>query len=283
METTTPNASNLKQGQLEPTLINASSIPQRGFLQNFNAVNTDGKPSAILLDDASGMPASIVAEKSVPASTDSIFFKHEIKPKRFAISADFSEKLMRNATSDYREYIKNSLVKRVIAGIETQIAKSGGTGTTQIGVISQGGHGASFNSANQNGAIEFSVVQYTLNQFLTNQFNKKADAFWMFHEFPKVTDTNGNSYVTYDNLPEGAVARVLGIPAYITPLYSTTGKQIAAVIVNPDAYALSMSDIKITEEFDNKKKMHTFLAECWVDGKIVVDFGRYGIEYAPQV
>lgn len=264
--------------------------PSAHILSLFNTVKATGKatnkPTEFYTEKDMAF-ASIVPELTDPPKKDSKLEKKELTLKRFATSIEVSQQFLNDSAIDYESYFTDLLTKRLIKGIlnELLIFGDGGSNTTDhMQVLTKGGNG--FVSANKYGAVEYEIIRKMASYFFRG--NDKNKSFFIFNEHPQVTDEAGNDYVTYDNLPIGAVGRLLGVPIYVADLGENgNGTQLACVLVNSDAYTLIMSDAKVEQlkqgSDESYRAVHVFQGEIYVDGVVRNNIGRIALEYAPDV
>ncbi|PGC57702.1 phage major capsid protein [Bacillus wiedmannii] len=266
-------------------IIDGRSAKANGYLlPRFNTIKATGKPTEVYIEKELGSFASIVPENSNTPKKDNKLEKKQLTLKRFATSVEVSQQYINDSAVDYKQHLTELLTERLVRGVELGITLFGdpiGQTADKMQLLSQGGNG--FKSANTFGAIEFELVQKLSLPFFDN--NKKENSFWIFNQYPQVVNKAGDDCITYDNLPPGAVGRLLGIPIYISELAETgEGKKLACVLVNPSAYTLVLGDIKIKqlEQGSNEsvRGVHVFQGEVWADGVVTNLNGRLAIEYA---
>lgn len=290
METTTQTANTLKDNKLKSDTLNIASLQENGILDLFKNYNSQGE-SLQVFGIRGSAPAQIKGEKQPTPKADTAIEWNVLKPKLFATSMEVSTTLLNNSSIDYRQMVKEELARRIVTGIQTQVTGNDDyNNPNKIKPLSFGGHGSQYVSANNaGGPLEIDLLEKALNRLIANGKNKANELYWIFPQFPKVSGASGINYITYENLPQGAVARVLGIPAFVAELpiiidsVAKTQKSVGAVLFNPKAYSFTMSDIKFTEETDKYNKMTTIIAECWADGVKTDVNSVFGIEYKTLV
>ncbi|KYZ67942.1 phage major capsid protein [Bacillus sp. GZT] len=256
------------------------------ILSLFNTVKATGKPTEIYTEKESVF-ATIVPEKTNPPKKDNKLEKKELTLKRFATSIEVSQQFINDSAIDYESYLTKLLTTRLIKGILNEILITGDIDPNKadhVQVLSKGRQG--YVSANKSGFIEYEIIRTMASTFFRG--NDKNKSFFIFNEHPQVTDKAGNDYVTYDNLPPGAVGRLFGIPIYIADLGVTTIEtQLACVLVNSDAYTLVMGDAKVEQlkqgTDEAHRGVHVFQGEIWADGVVTNTSGRLAVEYASEV
>lgn len=245
-----------------------------------------GKPTEVYIEKESAF-ATIVPELTNPSKKDNKMEKKELTLKRFATTIEVSQQFLEDSAIDYESYFTELLTQRLINGILLELLVLGdSTSNTKdhMQVLTKGGNG--YVSANIYGAIEYEIVQQMASYFFRG--NDKNKSFFIFNEHPRVVDKAGNDYVTYDNLPVGAVGRLLGVPIYVADLSeSINGTQLACVLVNSDAYTLFMGDFKVEQlkqgGDESARAVHVFLGEVYADGVVTNNIGRLAVEYGSGV
>ncbi|MCQ6527464.1 phage major capsid protein [Bacillus mycoides] len=270
-------------------IIDGRTAKENGsFLSLFNTIKATGKPTEVYVEKESAM-AKITPELTSPLAKDNKLEKKQLTLKRFATKIEVSQQFINDSAVDYESYLTDLLTKRLILGLEqgiTYVGDPNGNTNGNIQLLSQGANG--FTSANtfNKVEIEFELVQKLASSFF--DINKRENCFWIFNTYTQVTNKAGNDCITYDNLPHGAVGRLLGIPIYISQLTtSVLGKQMACVLVNPNAYTLVLGDIKIEQlkqgTDESVRGVHVFQGELYADGVVTNPNARMAIEYAPEI
>ncbi|PGK45748.1 phage major capsid protein [Bacillus cereus] len=263
--------------------------PSGHILSRFKNVKATGQstsqPTEIYIEKESAF-ATIVPEKTNPSKKDSKLEKKELTLKRFATSIEVSQQFINDSAIDYKSHFTEILTQRLIKGILVELLQSGNADSNtkdHMQLLSQGGNGYVSASKPSDGIIEYELIKNMASIFFRG--NDKNKSFFIFNSHPQVVDKAGNDYVTYDNLPPGAVGKLLGIPIYIADLaVGGMERQLACVLVNSDAYTLVMSDFKVEQLKQGSNEslygFHVFQGEVWADGVVTNQGGRLAVEYA---
>ncbi|HFF3191727.1 TPA: hypothetical protein ACGCJB_005017 [Bacillus cereus] len=216
----------------------------------------------------------------------------EINLKRFAEAIEFSNEFSMNTVSDNVAIAKKIALNRIFAGIQFQML----------------GYGYDNNSTPEEKAERFERLFPAVNEpgnskekeplkykdvlkaheFLRNT-GKHKNAFWLIGDSAQlsVVDESGNEHLSFENLPQNAVATLLGLPVYYAEMSDSNDNPIAFGIVNSDSYALAMSDIKVYEPtLDTKQAMagsKVYIVEVWADAKITDKWSKYCMSFASEV
>ncbi len=216
----------------------------------------------------------------------------EINLKRFAEAIEFSNEFSMNTVSDNIAIAKKIALNRIFTGIEFQMLDYGynANSTSEEKTMR---FERLFPSLNETGhSKENEPLKYKdtlkVHNFLRNT-GKHKNAFWIIGTEAQlsVLDESGNEHLSFNDLPQNAVATLLGLPVYYAKMSDSEDNPIAFGIVSPDSYALAMSDIKVYEpKLDTKQAMagsKVYIVEVWADAKITDKNSKYCMSFAPQV
>lgn len=216
----------------------------------------------------------------------------EIKLKRFAEAVEFPNQFSMNTVSDNIAIAKKVALNRIFAGIEYQML-SYGYDFNSTPEEKEMRFERLFPAANESGnskqgePLKYKDVLKT-HAYLKNT-GKHKNAFWIIGDSAQlsVIDESGNEHLSFENLPQNAVATLLGLPVYYAQVQDSNDNPIAFGIVNSDSYALAMSDIKVYEpKLDTKQAMagsKVYMVEVWADAKITDKYSKYCMSFAPEV
>ncbi|GAB6415570.1 phage major capsid protein [Bacillus cereus] len=293
MDTTTN--SNILTVNIEKDILEGRQYGHNGFPFLFNIIPTEGKTTrAISSSEQFGSRAIFVAENESIPFKDTLLKATILTPKRIGTSVEISEDIMNDTSVDIKEHLKQIFTDRIIEGVEYQMTISGTENGTEPKNIQK------FITSTQKTAstLEYEALSFedmlsSYQTFNDNPSNKK-NAFWIISKFAKlsVLDNKGNEKLSFENIPNGADATLLGLPVYQKNLGNAisasetngTSRSVAYVITNRKAYTIAMKDITIKQiKGDTKQELRNgsvFMAEAWVDGKITNKFAKISALFA---
>ncbi|MGR5963437.1 hypothetical protein ACT7DB_00525 [Bacillus cereus] len=114
--------------------------------------------------------------------------------------------------------------------------------------------------------------------------------FWLINTSAlfSVVDTFGNEKLSFTDVPQGANATLLGCPVYlVNGLVDKDSKNIAFGLVHPDAYGITISDVKVIQpKLDTPQVQFAcryYGVEVWIDGRVLDDYSKRARYFAPDV
>lgn len=254
------------------------------------------------LADMGNTPATILAEMATLSTFPDPNFKEIVlKHKRMVSAIEVTQDAIKKGVQPlFGNHINNLLANRIMLGIEDQMFNSGdkdGTVNLQNILLHNTAVNGTFTYKLEDIFVKTAASQTVLtHQELMDtyiQFAKQPEnldgAIWVVDDITKlsaVKDSAQNHVLTFDNLPAGAVGRVLGIPVYKVSAF-TAGQKVAAVLINPaKAYAISISkdaevQTIIGDTIQQLKHASVSLAEVYIAGMVVNPRAVVIIKLAP--
>lgn len=290
--------SNILTVDIKKDILEGRQYGHFGFPLLFNVIPTEGKTTrAISSDDKLGSRAVFVAENEEIPFKDTPLRGTILTPKRIGTAVEISEDMMNDSSVDIKEHLRQIFTDRIIEGVEYQMTFTGTENGTEPKNIQKFITSTQKTASTvEDEALSFEDMMESYKTFITNPSNKKG-AFWVISKFAKlsVLDNKGNEKLSFDNIPEGADATLLGLPVYQKSLGSAKSltepngelRPIAYAITNRGAYTIAMKDITIKQiKGDTKQELRNssvFMAEAWVDGKVTNQYAKISAIFAPQV
>ncbi|USK33529.1 phage major capsid protein [Bacillus sp. F19] len=249
-----------------------------------NVFQAKGQTKIIV--DMGNTAAGIIAEgASVTASDPANFKEVLLRQKRMASAIEVTVDAVQNSALPLESHVAGVLADRIVRGIEAQMFNTGDaagtTGLQNIVLYNSLATGAKIEDTGLVTGAGVGTVAHAdvINALavLAKQPENLEGAIWVVEDITKlanVKDSANQSLMTFDNLPAGAVGRVMGIPVFKTVAF-TAGQKVAAVLINPaKAYAVSLAENANVKKIKGDtlselKQMSTFLGECYLDGKVV--------------
>ncbi|AMQ05914.1 hypothetical protein [Sporosarcina psychrophila] len=236
--------------------------------------------------------SSIIPEKGNANVRRLKFDGVTVKPKRFAEAIELSVDFEDESAVDVIEFVKKMAFNRILHGLESQMMVYGyqNSDTQAVKDVS---FERLFPSANQpistksGEPLSYKDVLFAYRQM--SLMGKTKDAFWLIGGEAgfSVLDAQSNERLSFDNIPEGADATLLGLPVYlISSFMYNDGTHAAFAIAHPDAYALSLSDVKVIKpRLDTEQAMkakQVYIVELWADGKVTDLQSKRAYSFAPN-
>ncbi|MED3578323.1 phage major capsid protein [Bacillus thuringiensis] len=290
--------SNILTVDIKKDILEGRQYNHYGFPLLFNVIPTEGKTTRVISsDDRAGSRAVFVAENESIPFKDTWLRETVLTPKRIGTTIEVSEEFMDDPNVDIEGYFKQIFIDRIIDGVEFQMISTGTENGTEPKNIQK------FITDTQNTAstvedeaLSFEDMMASYKIFITNPSNKR-NAFWVISKFAKlsVLDNKGNEKLSFENIPDGADATLLGLPVYQKNLGSANSatepngelRPVAYAITNREAYTIAMKDITIKQiKGDTKQALRNsfvFMAESWIDGKVTNKYAKISAIFAPEV
>lgn len=273
-----------------PGLLGSTTLPftapgmgHAHVLDKFQIIPNKGGKIKIPLFGAVISTGSVEENTSKPNYVDSSqIYAQTLTPKRISNTISISKQLLNDAPEQTRAQIKQVMELQLRNNIERQILGNkiyDGDNLTMTPLIELSESGPTTTYTINDAKIDYATAMKVYQNFATSTIdipfsasNAASDKFWVFNRFPQVLDAQGNNVITYENLPVGAIGRLFGAPIY-TGLTSnrkidTVFTNYAAVLVNPSAYVVTMSDITITETVDEVNGTVQFTGNVYADGAL---------------
>lgn len=247
-----------------------------------NIIQTNGEYKFIA--NMGYTPAKIVAEMANVTTTDPNLKEVKLRQKRMASAIEITQNALEMAIQPtFNNHVKNLLSDNVLIGIEEDMFNTGdANGTTGLQNILL--HNSGTNKLEDiNVVTGASTTAITYDDLwkayiqLAKQPKNLNGAKLVVEDISKISslvDGSGAPILKYDNVPDGAVGRVFGLPVYKVNAF-TTGQKVAAVFINPfQAYAVSIAkDAEVKQikgdTIQEYKKSSVSLGEIYIDGKVV--------------
>ncbi|PEF42408.1 phage major capsid protein [Bacillus wiedmannii] len=294
MASTTINP-NILTIDIQKQILEGTQYGHGGIPSLFKIIPTEGKTiKQILSNEPRGVRAKFVGEYEEIPYQDARLGEATLNSKRIGTAIELSEAYVQNASVNIEEYLKQTFTDRIFDEIENQMIVTGTEKGTEPKSIQKLTPTANRTTSTPEGqALSFEDVMESYTLFTTNPKNKK-NAFWMISKEAKfsVVDANGNEKLSFENIPEGADATLLGLPVYRsslgiakTPTDSERG--VAYIIANRGAYGISMTNIRFTKIAGDTKQqirgVHVYIGESYVDGKLLNPYAKISAIFAPEV
>ncbi|PEJ57059.1 phage major capsid protein [Bacillus sp. AFS002410] len=286
-QTTTTNLGDkLKEISIVDTIIDGRKFKPDGFINKFNILKVDGPVK--VLAEAEAVVAGIYGEmETISTSNDNVVNEFQLNPnKRVARTIEVSEQFLNDSAIGYENYVADLIAGSIGRTIEKQITLDGYTGAVDPKKL-QRLHVTDVQTAVGTSATSLSINEVKA-KYISMIKNKTArDCFWLFNidSMLSVTDSLGNEYMKFEDVPEGADATLLGLPVYFATLGDTTDAKITrAIIVNPTAYTIAMKDLTIEviegDTIQSLRRSKVIKGEIYVDAVVTNSYGRLLIAQA---
>lgn len=248
------------------------------FINKLNIIEGDKSKFIPVGSSDNNASSEIIPEKENANMRELQYTGYAIKPKRFAEAIEISENLKLDSALDNIEFIKKMAFNRILHGLEAQMLfkgyKDSDTQAVKDVNFERLFYAQNSTATSKNGeSLKYADFLIAHKDMTRN--GKIKDAFWLINGSAQfsVLDAQGNEKLNFDNIPESANATLLGLPVYmVSTMTYADGKQAAFGIVHPDAYALSLSDVKVKKaKLDTPQALQgkeVYIVELWADGVI---------------
>lgn len=286
-------ADTLKEISIVDTILDQRRFTSNGVLDNFTILKTD-KPIKFFGSDTNAK-AKIYAEGDTPATQDSKLTEHVLNPrKRVARVMEFSKQFFEESEVFQAEYIAGEMAESITRGIEDEILITGTPDGTEPRNLQRLVSNASVTAdGTSEDPLPLKDVKFARSLMMSNKGNLKK-AYWLLNKGAElsVKDESGNECLSYENIPEGADATLLGIPVRFVGLGDTdivkdnkdnitSYKPGRAILVAPNSYTIAMSDVETKQiqgdTLQGIKGSVLIKSEVLIDSKMTHPYGRIGI------
>ncbi|WP_193222089.1 phage major capsid protein [Bacillus sp. B3-WWTP-C-10-D-3] len=269
------------------------------FINNLKFIPFDRKskifPVASFFGDKT--PSVPVLEGNYPKERTIQFNGKKIYPKHFLEKIALSDDYADNTNEENIKIALDMALGRIMHGITMQITGMGfddvGNGNIPEDVL-KSKMALMFSTANNIGTTQTNEpLNYKDISEVYNELNEKGkaeDAFWIINNLAlfSVIDKFGNEKLSFTDVPKGANATLLGRPVYLVNGWADKdGKSIAFGFVHPDAYGITISDVKVIQpKLDTPQAQYAcryYGVEVWADGRVLDDYSKRARYFAPQV
>ncbi|SEA91299.1 phage major capsid protein [Bacillus nitratireducens] len=287
---------NITTLDIKKDIIEARRFNHDGLPYLFNIIPTQGKTTRVIKsDEDKNVRASFVDEKETNLSVikDTQLWEVILTPKRIVTGVELSEEFVENTSIDIESHLREILTDRIISELERQMTATGTEEGTEPKNIQKFVHTANRTTTTSIGqAFGYEHMLESYRNFCNNPANKK-DAFWIIS--PEATfsvlDANGHEKLSFENIPDGADATLLGLPVYRKNMGESNSahemnvvRPIAYAITNREMYAFAIKDIKVIrikgDTIQQMKNAYVFVMESYVDGKVINKYARYSAIFA---
>ncbi|MDA1660385.1 hypothetical protein PDK35_10455 [Bacillus cereus group sp. TH153LC] len=293
---TTKNTGNLIETYpIKKLLLGADNLKVSGhFFKQLNLVDEKTKVIPVITHGGKFGPTVPTLEGEKASYRPIRQHGSKIKLKRFAEAVELSNQFDMNSVTDNLDGIVRLAMNRITAGIQQEMTTTGVMNNEHTTEDDRAKHFEKlFPAANsvaktkEGEPLLYSDILSAYNFTTTNTV--RDGAFWVFHSDVKlsVLDDAQNERLSFENIPDGAVATLLGLPVYVADIYEYEMKPIAFGIVTPQSYALAMSDVKVYEAtLDTPQAIagsKNYIVEVWADAVITDKWAKMCMAFAPEV
>ncbi|WP_144491958.1 MULTISPECIES: hypothetical protein [Bacillus cereus group] len=293
---TTKNTGNLIETYpIKKLLLGADNLKVSGhFFKQLNLVDEKTKVIPVITHGGKFGPTVPTLEGEKASYRPIRQHGSKIKLKRFAEAIELSNQFDMNSVTDNLDGIVRLAMNRITAGIQQEMTITGIMKTENTTEEDRAQHFEKlFPAPNQTAItaegepLHYSDVLGAYNFATTNTI--RDGAFWVFHgdAMLSVLDDAKNERLSFENIPDGAVATLLGLPVYVADMYDYNMKPIAFGIATPQSYALAMSDVNVYEAtLDTVQAMagsKNYIVEVWADAVITDKWAKFCMSFKPEV
>ncbi len=244
-----------------------------------------------------GLTTGITPEGQSLPLKDIVFSKAQFNPKRFGEAYEVSEQFEIDTDAPVVSYLQDVALRKIHNGIRNEILIFGYDDNDPTAEDDEKIHFEKMlhlnnaQASTQTGqALSFNDV-FEAYQSLKDSRKLGKDSFWLINSDAKfsVLDDLNEERLVFTDVPEGAMATLLGMPVYQDSIHDTDGNSTTAfALIGEDHYHVSMSDLIVSKPKEQStaqalKGTNVVQFEIWADGKFVDNDSRRAYQFAPTV
>lgn len=293
MATTFDTKEPLVKVNLKDVIMDSSRIQIIPFLKHFNTVDlSDGESKTIpIYESDKSTTSSIILEGENALVNDGRIKGVTLTPKRFAFKMELSEQFANSTIIEIANYLTQNALNRTDSGTYIEMMFKGYLDATpstekakKFEILFESNNGVASTKIKE--PLLLSDVSEA-RRFIRSRKGNMNGAFMLINdsnvEF-SVLDKAGNEKLSFENIPEGADATIMGMPVYLSDIVTGEGNPLPFAIVHPEAYTLGMGKLTITEtepdEITTLRGSRMFIVESWRDGKVTDKYSKYAPAFA---